>query len=456
MPEATFNPALLVLQFVVQTNAPYLQKKAIFILTLAIIGTTIVSWFNLNSCLIICWVVLRLGDGGRPLEVMRNAFSNRYFGAYFLLFAIEAAGLFYAHDGYTAYKHVESKATLVAIPFVLCSGNVIDRMGYRRLMQAYCWLLVAISFLCLVVAGFRLRETGHIGVFFYHALTEVVGINAVFLSVYVLIAILFLLSPEGKVGYRRALLFFLTTMMFLLDSKLLLVLLVLIVTLHLSGGRKFRLTRRPAGLIMLVIVGITALAVTRNPVRQRYRDILHDNWRYVGEHHLEPQMQFNGVSLRLLMWQFAGEIVSENKAWAIGVSSGDSQDLLNRKYLSTDMHRRFLGYNFHNQLVETFVRSGIAGLLIFISAMSLLIQLARKTGTKEGWWVLIILLLLAMTESTLEMQHSLFPFCFFPLLFLYGAAIPSSGLKPRQRLTRYAKRSRDSSPQPAMHDSSPL
>jgi hypothetical protein len=424
----------------VQTNTPYLQNRAIFCLTLAIIGTTIVSWFNINSCLIICWVVCRLAYGGRPLDAVRNAFSNRYFWAYFSLFAIEAAGLLYTHDGYTAYKHVESKATLVAIPFVLCSGNVLDRAGYRRLMQAYCWLLVAISFLCLVVAGFRLRETGHIGVFFYHALTEVIGINAVFLSAYVLIAILFLLSPEGKVEYRRALLFFLTLMMFLLDSKLLLVLLAVILVLHFSRGRKFRLTRRSAGLAMLVIVGVTALAVTRNPVRQRYRDILHDNWRYVGEHHLTPQVKFNGVSLRLLMWQFAGEIVSEKKAWAIGVSAGDSQDLLNRKYLSTDMHRRFLGYNFHNQLIETFVRSGLAGLLIFIAAMGLLIKLARRTGTKAGWWVLVTLLLLALTESTLEMQHSLFPFCFFPLLF----AIPSSDSSP------------DSLQQPAMRDSSPL
>jgi len=427
-------------KFIVQAKTPYLQRTVIFILTLAIIGTTIVSWFNLNSFLIICWVVCRLMDGGRPLDVLRDAFSNRYFWAYFSLFAIEAAGLLYTDDGYTAYKHVESKATLVAIPFVLCSGKVIDRTGYRRLMQAYCWLLVAISFLCGVVAGFRLRETGHIGVFFYHALTEVIGINAVFFSVYVLFAILFLLSPEGRVEYRKALIAFLTVMMFLLDSKLLLALLAVIVVLHLSWGRKIRLTARSAGLAMLVVVGITALAVTPNPVRQRYRDILHDNWRYIGEHHLTPQSHFNGVSLRLLMWQFAGEIISEKEACAVGVSSGDSQDLLNRKYLSADMHRRYLGYNFHNQFIETFVRSGVTGLLISLAAIALLVQLARRTGTKEAWWALITLLLLALTESTLEMQHSLFPFCFFPLLFA----------------TRSLSSWPDSSLQPATHDSSPL
>ncbi|HEY4337247.1 MAG TPA: hypothetical protein VGM89_15155, partial [Puia sp.] len=109
-----------------------------------------------------------------------------------------------------------------------------------------------------------------------------------------------------------------------------------------------------------------------------------------------------------------------------------------------DMHRRYLGYNFHNQFIETFVRSGIIGLLLFLAAVGGLVQLARRTGTKEGWWVLITLLLLALTESTLEMQHSLFPFCFFPLLFRYGSATPFSGSW------------RGSSSRPATHDSSPL
>src|ERR1700749_719640 len=104
-------------------HIPFLQKKVFYFLMLAIIGTTIFSWFNVNSCLIILLLVCRLVDGRRPLTAVKPAFSNRFFLAYFSLFAIEVLGLLYTHDVYTAYKHVESKATLVAIPFVLCSGD---------------------------------------------------------------------------------------------------------------------------------------------------------------------------------------------------------------------------------------------------------------------------------------------------------------------------------------------
>jgi len=399
-------------------QVPFLQKKIIFGLTLAIIGTTLLSLFNLNSCLIILLVILRLADGGRPTKVLRTAFSNRFFWAYFSLFAIEAAGMLYTHDLFTAYKHVESKATLVALPFVLCSGPMVDRQGFRQLMKAYCWLLAAVSFLCLVVAGFRLRETGQPGVFFYHELTAVIGINAVFFSAYVLIALIFLLSADGEGAFRAPLIIFFTVIMLLLESRLLMVLLAVVFIVSQLGRQGLRLgTRRTAGVVELVIAGVTALAVTPNPVQERYRDILHDDWRYIGTHHVAQQPGFNGVSLRLLMWQFAGEIVDERKAWVTGVSSGDSQDLLNRKYFAANM--RYTGYNFHNQFVEIFVRSGIAGLCIFLAAVGLLIELARRTGTRAGWMVLATMLLLALTESTLEMQHTLFLFCFFPLLFAF-------------------------------------
>src|SRR5579859_139699 len=145
----------------------FLQKKYPFFLVLAIIGTTLFSWFNINSCLIILLVICRLFDGGRPLDRVRTAFSDRFFLAYFSLFFIEVLGMLYTHDLYTAYKHVESKATLVAIPFVFCAGEFTDRKGYRQLLYGYCWLLSATCLFCLAVAGYGYWQTGAVWVFFY-------------------------------------------------------------------------------------------------------------------------------------------------------------------------------------------------------------------------------------------------------------------------------------------------
>jgi O-antigen ligase len=399
-------------------------KTVFYILLLAIIGTTIFSLFNVNSILIILLVLCRLADGGQPLVVIRKAFSNRFFLAYFSLFLIEVLGLFYTHDAYTAYKHIESKATLVAIPFFLCSGVVIGKNEFRQLLRGYCWLVAVTCIFCLGVAGCQFQQTADASVFFYHKLTGVIGVNAVFFSGYVIIALLFLLSPNGRGRMRTVLVVFFTLMMILLASKLLLMLLAIIFLVYLKGWSRLRLkTGQYAALATLVIIGTGALAVTRNPVGERYQEIMHDDLRYTGKHRVPPHAHFNGVSLRLLIWQFADEILSERRAWVIGVSAGDSQDLLNRKYLAANMSRGFLSYNFHNQFIEILVRSGVLGLCVFLTAMALLVVLARRTATKEEWFTLAMLLLLAMTESTLEMQHSLFLFCFFPLLFGYGSTL---------------------------------
>jgi len=42
--------------------------------------------------------------------------------------------------------------------------------------------------------------------------------------------------------------------------------------------------------------------------------------------------------LRLIEWHFALEILNENHAWIQGVSPGDSQDLLNKKYIAAEMY----------------------------------------------------------------------------------------------------------------------
>ncbi|GGA81416.1 O-antigen ligase family protein [Puia dinghuensis] len=434
-------------------DTPFLRNKVYLFLVLAVIGTTLFSWFNLNSLLIMLLIVCRLVDGRRPLHRVRMAFTNKYFLAYLAIFLIEAMGLLYTHDLYTAYKHVESKATLVAIPFLFCSGAFTDRKGYRQFLWGYCLLLAGTGLFCLAVAGYRYGQTGNTDVFFYHPLTEVIGVNAVFFSEYVVIALLLLLSPaaapmggsaKGGAGVddgrtrrvragggggrrekrqartarlRAGLIVFFSGLMILLASKLLLVMLVIIFLFNLGMRARVRLTAWAIlGLTVLVVLVTGVLALTRNPVEERYQDMFRNDWQYGGSIHFSSDAVFSGVQLRLLMWRFADEILDEQHAWLIGVSAGDSQRLLDEKYRAANMPFVSLGYNFHNQFIEILVRSGILGLCVFLAALGMLVELTRRTGTMEAWFVLLSMVLLAMTESTLEMQHTLFAFCFFPLM----------------------------------------
>jgi O-antigen ligase len=126
--------------------------------------------------------------------------------------------------------------------------------------------------------------------------------------------------------------------------------------------------------------------------------------------------RFDGVSLRLVMWQYAFDILHERKAWLFGVSAGDSQELLDQKYLDAGMSEGYLGYNFHNQYIEVLVRSGLFGAAVFMAGIILLIGLVRAAATPTAAFTLAMILVLFLTESALEMQHTLFLFAFFPIL----------------------------------------
>jgi O-antigen ligase len=149
-----------------------------------------------------------------------------------------------------------------------------------------------------------------------------------------------------------------------------------------------------------------------------------------------PGTAFNGLQLRLLEYHFAYKILNEQHAWLFGVSPGDSQDLLDRKYIDANMYignpadgphrkiRGFIGYNFHNQFVETLVRLGWIGLLALLVIFGLLIGLVVKYRTPEAFFTVLTLVLFFIPEAPLTLQQGIFLFCFFPLLLPYTRKLP--------------------------------
>ena len=435
----------------------FLRKKVHFFLVLAVIATTLFSWYNVNSWFIILLLLCRLLDGP-PLQSVKKAFSDKFFLAWFSIFLLELLGLLYAHNMPNAWKHIESKATLVAIPFVLCAGPFTDRAGRHRLLSVYSLLLFAICVYCLCIAVLHYNRENDPSVFFYHTFTECIGVNAVFFSGYVIAALLFLLShpltppaaassvlrrtvgasPELDARptsalriFRIALIVFFIGIMILLSSKLLLALLIIILFSFLAGKRSLRLNPAPfLGLGLLVVMGTGMLVCTDNPVVRRYKEIGQGDIGLYKQDSLPPGTVYNGLSLRLLIWKYSGEILSEHRAWAFGVTGGDSQDLLNAKYSAAGLGKGYIGYNCQNQYIEELLRSGVVGLCVFLAACGVLIILAAKIGTREAWFTVTTVLILYLTESMLEMQHSTFFSCFFPLLLLpeMSAASRSSRL----------------------------
>jgi O-antigen ligase len=418
------------------------QQRLYFFSLAAVLFTTLFSWLNLNSFCIMLLVLSRLFS--RPLASIKAAFADPVFLAFLAFFLVDAAGYLHTHDLAEQGNTVAKEATLVAIAYVGCSGGIGDARVYRRLLTWYYYMLLAASVYCLVMACREFVLSRDTSVFFYHSLTRPISQNAVFYSVYVVFGLLFLLSPGGEpvsdrispMGKRLLrwfLVFFFMGMIVLLSSKLMLVIAVLFLANAFLRRYSYRKNKRAVlitGAAMLMAVGI--LALTNNPVSLRYRELAAGDLNIVSQKTFNPGMYFNALQLRLLEWRFGVEILNEQHAWLLGVSPGDSQDLLNAKYVSSRMyignpadgpHRHvhgFIGYNFHNQYLETLVRSGGVGLAALLAIFALLFVQAARRGTREAWFVILTIAVFFIPEAPLTMQHGVFLFCFFPLLALNG------------------------------------
>jgi len=421
----------------------FLQSKFNLTVILLVIFTTVFSWMNLNSWSIILLVGCRLFFENPQISI-RKAFRNGLFLSYLIYGLVETAGFLHTHHPAGQADMVAKDATLVAIAYVLCAGRFANREGFRQLLTGYYIILVGASVYCLIAAVQNYLNTGDTAVFFYHPLTRPISQNAVFFSVYVVFGLLLVISPDGnpaahlsspriRAGVRMAVALFFTGMVVLLNSKLMLVIALLILLNALFRKFSFRKNRRPllvTGSILLTV--ILLLGMTDNPISSRYRDLAAGDLQVVRRATFDRGMYFNPLQLRLLEWRFAFEILKSRNAWWFGVSPGDSQVLLDEKYVATNMYignpadgphrkvRGFIGYNFHNQYLETTVRDGIAGLLCLLIILGLQVRLAVRSGTPQALFVVSTIILLFIPEAPLTMQHGIFLFCFFPPLLLYG------------------------------------
>jgi O-antigen ligase len=179
------------------------------------------------------------------------------------------------------------------------------------------------------------------------------------------------------------------------------------------------------GSLTLLIITSSLALVIRNPVSSRFYDVFTGDLTIIKQEKFDPGKYFNGLQFRLLQWKFTGEILNETHRWWYGVSPGDAQALLNQKYISKKMYTGdpaqsttgFLGYNTHNQFLETLLQSGIPGLIILAVICISLLRIAWQKRRSTVSAVILLLLAWLFSESVFETQFGIMIFTFFPLFF---------------------------------------
>lgn len=364
---------------------------------------------------------------------------NRHLLFCSLFFLLQLIYLPFAGDLHEGWKHVQVKSALLFIPLCFYCCPFINKSRFRLLMNTYVFTVAIVLTWCLALA-FTQYYFHHapVTVFFYHQLVRDLDHHPVHFSILVFAALIYLLQSARQGNYllNRRVHFLLTAWLiagvFLLSSKLVIVFLLAYLAVYGFNllQQQFSTRRAVAIVVMAVALCSSSLLFTQNPVSGRFNDIMHGDVRVITQTSFTPNDYFNGIQFRLLQWRFVKEILHEHSAWLLGVSPAKAQQLLDQKYISTNMYigtgrpgdatHGYLGYNTHNQFLESLLQTGLVGLLCFIGICAEMIGMAIRRKSKLLTALVTLLLAYTFGEAVLETQYGLVLFLFLPLFFFFG------------------------------------
>ena len=339
-------------------------------------------------------------------------------GLFILFFAWHALSLLFDPETYTAWKSLERKFSLALIPImmILVSGTRED-LGKWAIRGFFAGLLFTGAHM-LLLALMSMIAGQPAGSFTYHEFTGPYSLGAIYYSLYLSVAIYYLAfrKPERIIEKFRIPLgiFFLVLLLFC-ASKLFIVL-----TLPAIIWMMFRVIPEQKGLKRIILPAIVLITLIAGsiPFYNRISELKNTDLDVVSLDSYRYDTPLNGLTFRMILWRFAGEIMQDENAWLTGTGIGSRQDVLNSYYIKYGIYTGnpdlgdtgYIGYNFHNQYLEVMVGTGIPGLLMLLSILIFSFFIQRRQ-LFFPLMVYIVIFIFFITESVLERQAGLVIFC---------------------------------------------
>ena len=392
----------------------------------ALVWFTLPISIRLNSIAIALVAVAVLVNFFKKPFVISKDYLIPFFFA-LLFFLIQLIGVRGSMSSLTTWKEVEQLLPLIIFPVLFMTSRTNNDEFSQASLKALVSAIIICGIIMIGESALVFFKTQDVSVFTYHKLCEPFSSGAIFFSFFIVISLLrmdVIIDSFTTSFQKYAIVIFLLLLLFLLASKM--ILLPGLVLLAVKYRRNL-FTFLPKNKLVVPILFILFLLLLV-PVLQRFKDILNPRIDIVMNDKFNYDSPLNGLNLRIIQARFGIEILNDNEAWLFGVGIDKAQELLNDKYVNYGLHtgynddfdKGYLDYNFHNQYIETAVRSGLLGLFSLLAMVFLLIIIIIKRQTFVLGWELILLLLFFITESVLERQIGIVYFCliyssYFPL-----------------------------------------
>lgn len=360
--------------------------------------------------------------------IFRSGFSP-FLISCFLYFLYTVINLL-LKDNFTVLRsQLEMKSAMVLVPVAVSFTGFLGREQLQRLMQFFVILLLVACLYCLLTDFNTWLRTGDETIFFYHDLVSPINQHAVFFSFLLFFSLLYILEYgtgidflQGKIVDGILALFF-SLILILLASKLILFCWFVYLLYYFLKNKR---GKKKLGWLLLILTFLLLIAFTKNPVSNRFREIVQTNWASLDREQFDEADYLNGLQFRYLQWKLVPTILNEERGWLTGLGEERGkmalQDQFRQRHLyqgrpgTTD--QGYLAYNTHNQLLQSLLTGGLFAVVLFMLIASGLIYLAVKQKNNLITATVISLLLFSGTESCFETQYGLLFFTFLPVFAL--------------------------------------
>jgi O-antigen ligase len=351
-------------------------------------------------------------------------------GLFILFFAWHGVSFFFDPAKYEVWKSLERKLSLVAIPVIMLFVNGKDWDTGKWAIRGFFAGLVVTGLHLLSVALFRMVMGEPISAFTYHEFTAPYHTGAIYYSCFLSVALYFLAFGDPEEMIRRfsipLFIFFIILLLFS-ASKLFI---VVTIPAILWPGINYFMAKKGIKRYILPLLVVVVIGAGSVPFFNRIKELKNTELDVVNLETFAYNTPLNGLTFRLVLWRFAGEIMQDQNAWLTGTGIGSRQAVLDSYYLKYGVYTGnpdlgdsgYLGYNFHSQYLEVLVGTGIPGLLILLAIIAFIFS-KGSVNLYFPMTVYLIIVLFLVTESMLERQAGI---VLFTLLWTLRANNPET------------------------------
>jgi O-antigen ligase len=338
------------------------------------------------------------------------------------LYVLFLIGMFFTDNLERGWFNLEVKLSLVAFPISFIGYGYMDKRQYERILYTFLLGVLIAAVYCLGQSAYKVffRNAKY-----FHFLSNrySVIIHQSYFAMYLVFATVILTYMEWPVFRRDKIgrtiativgILFLSISTIMTGSKIGFIMWIVVIctiTIYLIQELKYKWL--PISMLMVLMSVAGAFIQTTPELKTRILKLIELN---EGELARDVTGNIESTSARTVVYKSAWNVI-KNQPW-YGSGTGDYQDALDEEYLTKgdqNLYNRHL--NAHNLFLQTWISTGIPGLMLIFSIFVVIFQHSFSTGERVYLAFSAVIALISLTESPFNVQAGVVFFSFFAMVF---------------------------------------